>query len=128
MTAPWRSASVAPLTGSRQDGRRFLVLARLDGSAGPQVVEWKDGRFAPYPDAAWNGWTKGDDPAKAFVRVNAQRIGPDGALWLVDTGAPGIGNPVLPGGPRDFPIAWRRPHRAIRPPYGRGLARQCWPP
>ncbi|GJE56917.1 MULTISPECIES: SMP-30/gluconolactonase/LRE family protein [Methylobacterium] len=82
------------------DGRRFLVLARLDGSAGPQVVEWKDGRLAPYPDAARNGWTKGDDPAKAFIRVNAQRIGPDGALWLVDTGAPGIGNPVLPGGPK----------------------------
>lgn len=94
LDTPSTGVSIAP------DGRRFLVLARLDGSTGPQVVEWRDGTLVPYPDAAWNGWAKGRDPAKSFVRVNAQRIGPDGALWLVDTGAPGIGNPVLPGGPK----------------------------
>ncbi|KQO49586.1 MULTISPECIES: L-dopachrome tautomerase-related protein [unclassified Methylobacterium] len=94
LDTPSTGVSIAP------DGRRFLVLARLDGSAGPQIVEWKDGILVPYPDVTWNGWAKGQDPSKAFVRVNAQRIGPDGALWLVDTGAPGIGNPVLPGGPK----------------------------
>ncbi|MEH3118849.1 MAG: L-dopachrome tautomerase-related protein [Methylorubrum populi] len=94
LDVPSTGVSIAP------DGRRFLVLARLDGSGGPQVVEWKDGALVPYPDAAWNGWSKGRDPAGGFVRVNAQRIGPDGALWLVDTGAPGIGNPVLAGGPK----------------------------
>ena len=34
------------------------------------------------------------------MRVNALRIGPEGALWVVDTGAPGIGNPKLPHGPK----------------------------
>ncbi|GJE60772.1 hypothetical protein MPOCJGCO_2888 [Methylobacterium trifolii] len=94
LATPSTGVSIAP------DGRRFFVLARLDGSTGPQIVEWKDGILVPYPDVTWNGWAKGQDPSKAFVRVNAQRIGPDGALWLVDTGAPGIGNPVLPGGPK----------------------------
>lgn len=80
--------------------RIFLPLSRIDGSAGPQVVEWKDGKPVPYPDAAWNVWTPAADPAKAFVRVNALRIGPDGALWVVDVGAPGLGKPKLPHGPK----------------------------
>jgi hypothetical protein len=82
------------------DGRRFLVLARIDGSAGPRVVEWKDGRLEPYPDVEWNDWSKGKDAARGFVRINSQRIGPDGFLWLVDVGAPGIGAKTLPGGPK----------------------------
>lgn len=33
--------------------------------------------------------------------MNSQRIGPDGALWLVDTGSPGFGSPVIfPNGPK----------------------------
>jgi sugar lactone lactonase YvrE len=30
--------------------------------------------------------------------VNSLRIGPDGDLWLVDTGSPGMGRPMEPGG------------------------------
>ena len=81
-------------------GRVFLALSRIDGSAGPQVVEWVDGKPAPYPDATWNSWTTGDETANKFVRVNALRIGPRGSLWIVDTGAPGLDNPRLPGGPK----------------------------
>ena len=33
-----------------------------------------------------------------FVGVNAIRVGPDGALWVVDRGSPGIGKPAVPGG------------------------------
>lgn len=90
----------SPSTGvsTTPDGRMFLVLARIDESPGPQVVEVLGGEFRPYPDEAWNG--PGDDPAQRFVRVNAQRVGPDGDLWLVDVGAPGIGNPTLAGGPK----------------------------
>ena len=100
-----QSDTVANGIATTRDGRIFLPFSRIDGSAGPQVVEWKDGKPVPFPDAAkstddWNGWKTGDDPAKAFVHVNALRIGPEGALWIVDTGAPGFGNPKLPHGPK----------------------------
>lgn len=36
-----------------------------------------------------------EDPATHLVKVNSQRVGPDGALWLVDTGSPGFGEPVI---------------------------------
>jgi sugar lactone lactonase YvrE len=83
-----------------RDGRIFLLLSRIDGSDGPRVVEWMDGKPRPYPEGIWNDWTAGKVVATGFVRVNALRIGPDGDLWIVDVGAPGIGNPKLPGGPK----------------------------
>ena len=95
-----QSDTVANGVATTRDGRIFLPFSRIDGSAGPQVVEWKDGKPVAFPDAAWNAWKQGDDPAKAFVRVNALRIGPEGALWVVDTGAPGIEKPKLPHGPK----------------------------
>lgn len=95
-----RSDTVAVGIATTVAGRTFLPFSRIDGSAGPQVVEWKNGASIAYPDAAWNGWKTGGDPARAFVRVNALRIGPDGALWIVDVGAPGLGNPRLPHGPK----------------------------
>ena len=94
------SDTVANGIASTTSGRIFLPFSRIDRSAGPQVVEWKGGAPVAFPDAAWNAWTSGADPAKAFVRVNALRIGPDGALWIVDVGAPGLGNPKLPHGPK----------------------------
>ena len=90
----------SPSTGASTtpDGRCFLVLARIDESAGPQVVEVVAGEFRAYPDESWNSWAPGQDASQRLVRVNAQRVGPDGALWLVDVGAPGLGNPAVPGG------------------------------
>lgn len=95
-----KSDTVANGIATTRDGRIFLPFSRIDGSSGPQVVEWKDGKPVAYPDDTWNGWKQGGDPAKAFVRVNALRIGPDGALWVVDTGAPGFEKPKLPHGPK----------------------------
>jgi sugar lactone lactonase YvrE len=80
------------------EGRVFAALARIDGSAGPRVVEMRDGRPSPYPDAAWNAYAEGAEPARTLVWVNSLRIGPDGDLWLVDTGSPGFGQPMRPGG------------------------------
>ena len=40
------------------------------------------------------------DAKSAFVHVNALRIGPDGILWVVDAGAPGIGKPSVAGAAR----------------------------
>lgn len=85
------------------DGRLFLVYSYIDGSSGPQVVEYNQttNTSTPYPNAQWNSYKKGDDPGNYFVGVNAQRIGPDGQLWVVDKGATAIGQPVLlPNGPK----------------------------
>ena len=92
----------SPCTGvsTTPGGRTFLVLARIDESPGPQLVELVGTELRPYPDEAWNRWSPGQDPRSRFVRINAQRVGPDGALWLVDVGAPGMGNPPVDGGPK----------------------------
>ncbi len=92
--------SVANGYASTSSRRVFLPLSHIDGSAGPQVVEWKKGKPVPFPDDRWNGWKPGDDAAQGFVRVNALRIGPRGSLWIVDVGAPGLGKSPLPGGPK----------------------------
>ncbi|ROW10067.1 hypothetical protein VPNG_06558 [Cytospora leucostoma] len=90
---------------STPDGRLFVLYARVDGTQAqglPEVVEWANGTGTPYPDASWNSYADGSDAATTLVRVNAQRVGPDGTtLWLVDTGSPGFGSPVIrPGGPK----------------------------
>lgn len=87
------------------DGRLFVLFARVDGTQAqglPEVVEWVNGTGVPYPNAQWNSYAgPSSDPATTLVRVNSQRIGPDGNLWLVDTGSPGFGSPViLPQGPK----------------------------
>ena len=85
------------------DGRIFLLYARVDGSSGPQVVEYfaDDNSTSPIPNEEWNSFTEDKDPTTHLIRTNSQRIGPDGALWLVDVGSPSFGAPViLPDGPK----------------------------
>jgi hypothetical protein len=72
-------------------GRTFACVQTRGSMFGPQVVEFVGGQPRPYPDADWNGWTEGADGSKAFVGVAALRLGQDHALWVVDRGAPGIG-------------------------------------
>lgn len=81
-------------------GRLFLPAQPAKPGTTPEVVEVRGGRPVPYPDARWNAWTPGMDGRDRFVGVNALRIGPDGALWVVDHGSPGLGQPVVPGGPK----------------------------
>lgn len=78
-----------PINGvsTTPDGRLFLLYARVDGSTGPTVVEWKNNTAVPYPNLEWNSYTNGSDPATHFVRINSQRVGPDGQLWIVDVGS-----------------------------------------
>ncbi|KAJ5691936.1 hypothetical protein N7462_001359 [Penicillium macrosclerotiorum] len=86
LDTPTTGASTTP------DGRTFLKLAHVDGSTGPQVVEvvGKNYTLVPYPDKTWNSWNASVDSVadseNKFVSVNAQRVGPDGNLWVVDTG------------------------------------------
>ena len=66
------------------------------------MVEWHgDNTTSAYPNEEWNSYAPGDDPSTKLLRTNSQRIGPDGALWLVDVGSPAFGEPVLlPYGPK----------------------------
>jgi sugar lactone lactonase YvrE len=90
----WNAVTIA------RDGRVFVGYPGAD-RPGVQIEElMPDGTRKPFPNQAWNEWKPGADPKDAFVRVNALRIGPDGALWVVDAGAPGIGTPVVAGAAR----------------------------
>jgi sugar lactone lactonase YvrE len=80
-------------------GRRFVVVQPLRPGQ-PEIAEITGGSARPYPDAGWNDWHEGQDARHTFVGANSLRIGPDGALWVVDRGAPGIGKPLAPGGPK----------------------------
>src|SRR5260370_27160882 len=66
-----------------RDGRIFMMMADA-----PWLVEWVNGELRAYPDAGWND-PKAPDHSHALVRPNSLRIGPDGLLWVVDTGQPG---------------------------------------
>lgn len=78
------------------DGRLFIIWNHIDGSTGPFIGELVNGQFIPYPDEEWNLWNASDpnqDPNHHFLKPNAQRIGPDGLLWVVDNG--GVENSKL---------------------------------
>lgn len=54
-----------------------------------------------FPDVEWNSFESWKNPSTHFLNANAQRVGPDGRLYVVDTGSPRLGAPVLlPGGPK----------------------------
>ena len=91
---PWTGIAVSDA------GRAFVLYPHMAGEFGLRVAEMKDGKPVPYPDAAWNDWRPGQPTAHTFVRVNSLRIGPDGLLWVVDTGTPRMGGRILPGGPK----------------------------
>jgi len=63
-------------------GRRFACAQPRGDTRSPQLVEIIDGKAIPFGHAA------------AFVGVNSVRVGPDGALWVVDRGSAGIGKPL----------------------------------
>ncbi|KAL9093321.1 MAG: hypothetical protein Q9165_004062 [Trypethelium subeluteriae] len=97
LDVPTNGASTTP------DGRIFFVLARVDGSTGPQLVEYypSNQSMTAYPNEEWNSYSGDKDPATHFLGVNSQRVGPDGNLWIVDKGATAFGAPVnLPDGPK----------------------------
>lgn len=80
------------------DGRLFTVVQPALPGESPEVVEIRDGKAVSYPDEYLNSWKPGMDGHRLFVGVNSLRFGPDGSLWAVDRGGPGIGKPLVPGG------------------------------
>ncbi len=89
------------------DGRVLVTLPRIANQGGPSLARIDAGRdVVPYPDAAWNGagdrpaHPAKDGPGAVFVGVTAIREAPDAALWVVDSGVPGFGKPMVHGGAR----------------------------
>jgi len=94
----WNGVTTTP------EGRVFVSYTQAEGP-GIQVAELDpQGRPTPFPDATWNGAQQSVAGVigTGYVRVNALRIGPDGNLWIVDAGAPGLGKPAVQGGARLF--------------------------
>lgn len=122
----WNAVAVQPgrvfVAGPRWAGAPGPMLGVLDGPGG-SVDGSADGTDPrPYPDAAWNAWRPGADPARAFVNVNSLRLDGRDGLWVVDTGAPDFGGNPLPGVPSSSGSILRRtrsPGCPVRP-RGRG--------
>ncbi|PWJ57846.1 major royal jelly protein [Dyadobacter jejuensis] len=55
------------------------------------VVEVKNGKSVPYPDAKWNSFKKGEDGQNKFVCVQAVVTDEKGFLWVVDAAGIGLG-------------------------------------
>ena len=55
-----------------------------------QLAEVINNQLKAFPDDSWNQWNA-NDPEHHFYHVNALRIGPDGDLWVMDSGNKGIG-------------------------------------
>lgn len=72
-----------------QDNRLFASLTQSEG-AGLQLAEVVNNQLKAFPDESWNQWNA-NDPEHHFYHVNALRIGPDGDLWVMDSGNKGIG-------------------------------------
>jgi len=80
------------------DGRIFVNFPAISPRPIQAVGEiGADKRSHPFPGGEWNSWAPGKPVEHGFVGTNAVRVGPDGSLWVVDTGSPSFGSEVLPG-------------------------------
>ena len=60
----------------------------------------EDSSLTPFPDETWNSWQDKDpDVENKFVCVQSITFDDTGALWVLDTGNPGMTG-TLPGGPK----------------------------
>src|SRR5260221_5150727 len=83
------------------DGRTFVPVQPISPAPTPRLAEIVGrGGVRPYPDEAWNSYKPGADASAKFVTVVSVRIGPDGAIWVVDKGSLGMQGTIVPGGPK----------------------------
>ena len=78
----------------------------------------KDSNLTPFPDDRWNSWKDKDpDVAGKWVCVQSITVDDTGALWVLDTGNPGMTG-TLPGAPKlvKFDLATNKPTKII--PFG----------
>lgn len=94
-TLMWNGIAIGP------DGRAFVCFPHVEGVPAVSIAEVKpNSQISPYPTVAWNAWKKGANARQTFVRTNSLRFGPDGNLWIIDTGQPKQGEPVVKDGPK----------------------------
>jgi sugar lactone lactonase YvrE len=83
------------------DGRTFVPVQAISPAPTPRLAEIAGrGGVRPYPDEAWNSYKPGAGASAKFVTVVSVRIGPDGAIWVVDKGSLGMQGTIVPGGPK----------------------------
>ena len=82
--------------GVSKTGRVFVNFPRWGDPVVNSVVEIKDGREVPYPNATWNRPGKGPN---RFVCVQSVVVDPKDRLWVVDAAAPMLAD-TLPGAPK----------------------------
>ena len=106
-----QAASGAPVleevaTSSRQwaglaiahDGSIFVGYPRWSADVPISVARLGEDRApSPVPDAAWNAWTLGADPANRWVCAQGLWVGRNGSLWVIDPASPGFAG-VVEGG------------------------------
>lgn len=69
------------------DGRVFFTLHPEAKPDGPAVLEWADGQNRPFPDATIQ--------AGLLQTPQGLSLGPNGLLWVLDSGDHGLGTPRL---------------------------------
>ena len=77
-----------------EDGRVFVNFPRWEEGVPFTVAEIVDGEPQPYPDAETNQLDEGA-PLEHFISVQSVVIGPEGRLWVLDTGRPLFQTPPL---------------------------------
>jgi Gluconolactonase len=87
------SDSTYQLTGVAvaKDNRIFVNYPYWLDTHSYSVVEVKDGKPVPYPDAEWNSFKKGEDGQNKFVTVQSVVTDNNGFLWVVDAAGIGLG-------------------------------------
>ena len=75
-----------------KQGRMFVNYPRWQGPHDSDVVEVSSNGIAhPYPDKDWNNWEKGQGGSNKWVCVQAVFVDDKDQLWVVDSGAPEMG-------------------------------------
>jgi len=98
-----------------KSGRTFVCYPHLEGGEGLRIAEiMSANRYSPYPDADWNSWKPGLQPDNKIIRPNSLRIGPDGNLWIVDTGSPSLGADPVPGNAAKLVVVSLKTNAVIR--------------
>jgi Major royal jelly protein len=82
------------------DGRIWVNFPKWGDPGSLHGGGGKNGKTVPYPDAAINHYTQGDNQAGKLVSEQSVVVDPTGRrLWILDTGSIGFG-PVAPDGPK----------------------------
>lgn len=87
------SDSTYQLTGVAvaKDNRIFVNYPYWLDTHSYSVIEVKDGKPVPYPDAEWNSFKKGENGQNKFVTVQSVVTDDKGFLWVVDAAGIGLG-------------------------------------